>query len=156
MPRGTSWCVHKVLDVPARDVGRSWEGCGTSGLLLVRDPPLARTHLRDFLSYLQLFSFDCFSEPLRNVFFPILAPKTLPKWRPKSTKIDEKVVSTGLSKNVPRFDDIFLFFWLFVKRSMATKHCKYQYKTTFFASPRDAPRFTKNVKKRSKKHPKIL
>ena len=40
VPRGTSWCVHKALDVPARDVGRHREGCGTSGLLLVRDPPL--------------------------------------------------------------------------------------------------------------------
>ena len=36
-------------------------------------------------------------------------------------KIDEKVVPTGLSKNVPHFDDIFCFF---VKRAMATKHCK--------------------------------
>ena len=60
-------------------------------------------------------------------------------------------MSTGLSKNVPHFDDFFLFFLLFVESVMATKHCKYQYKTTFFASPRDAPRFTKNVKKRSKK-----
>ena len=68
------------------------------------------------------------------MFFPILVPKTLPKWRPKSTKINEQVVPTGLSKNVPHFDDLFLLFLFFVKRVMATKHCKYQYKTTFFAS----------------------
>ena len=77
-----------------------------------------------------------------------------PKWRPKSTKIDEKVVSTGLSKNVPHFDCICCCF--FVKRPMTTKHNKYQYKTMIFALPRNAPRFTKKVKKRSKHHPKIL
>ena len=100
------------------------------------------------------FFLTVFFEPLRNVFFPIWAPKTLPKLRPKSTKIDEKVVSTGLSKNAPHFDDIFLFFLFCVKRPMATKHCKYQYKTMILALPRDAPRFKKNVKQRSTNHPK--
>ena len=71
-------------------------------------------------------------------------------------KIDEKVVPTALPQNTPHFDGMFLILLLFVKRPIATKHCKNQYKTMIFASPLDAPRFTQNIKNRSKKSSKIL
>ena len=89
------------------------------------------------------------------MFFPIFALKTLPTWTPKSTNIDETVVSTGLSKNVPHFDDIFLFFCFCKKGRWPPNTVNTNKKQWCFALPRDAPRFTKNVKKRSKNHPKI-
>ena len=123
-PQGTQWCGHNVLDVPAPMLRSSGGGRGTPIEGLLGDPPPPGlyglhgfwSYSRDFLSVSQLLFFDRFFDPLRNVFFPILAPKTLPKWRPKSTKIDEKVVSTGLSKNVPHFDNIVLFFFVFRKK----------------------------------------
>ena len=67
-------------------------------------------------------------------------------------KIDELYPAIDIDKKIKVLVIRNLF--IFLKRPMATKHCKYQYKTMIFALPRDAPRFTKNVKKRSKNNPK--
>ena len=56
-------------------------------------------------------------------------------------------------KTSPVLTTFFLICLFFVKRVMATKHCKYKCKTTFFALPRDAPRFTKKSKSYQKNIP---
>ncbi len=97
-----------------------------------------------------------FFMPLRNLFFPILAPKNLPKWSQNRPKIDEKWVPTALPKKVPKKTNNFDDFPLFPKRSMCTKHCKNKYETMIFVEPSHAQHLIKNIQKQSKHHPKIL
>ena len=79
------WCLGPVASPGIVLLGEDRGG-------LLRDPFSCR------VTFLQVCFLMLFLLPL----FAIFAPKSLPKWSPNPSKIDEKMVSVAISKKVPK------------------------------------------------------
>ena len=150
VPRSTRWSVHNVFKGSL-----SWCPGVEWGLFKGTPPPPGHAFAWLFAvlaaPYLELF-FDTSPEPRFSTF----GTRSLPKWNPNESKIRRKLVPRAFQKNIFKTVRFFFIFLLLSKRWMFPKHCKLQYKTTFFLAPRLARHLQKNIETPFENHTKIL